>query len=80
MIVVRLYETHNQRGAVRLEFAYPVKQIIECNLIEEDLKEFYNLADDTFDFYIKPYEIKTFKILFNHRIQLDALDDGFLMA
>jgi len=62
-IIVRLYENQNRRGQVELEFAYPLKRVIETNLLEQEQK-LIQAHDKRFAFFIQPYEIRTFKILF----------------
>ncbi|HEY0602931.1 MAG TPA: glycoside hydrolase family 38 C-terminal domain-containing protein, partial [Herpetosiphonaceae bacterium] len=34
-VIVRVYEAHNQRGPVTLTFAQPIRDVEECNLLEE---------------------------------------------
>ena len=62
-LVLRVYETCNQRGDVEIQFGYPVREIRESNLIEEILEP-VDVKEDILKFYIKPYEIKTFLIDF----------------
>lgn len=62
-LIVRLYETNNKRTKVNITFGMNIRKITECNMLEEDE------ADTTFDgntisFVLKPYEIKTFKVIF----------------
>jgi alpha-mannosidase len=60
-LVVRVYEGHNQRGKVTLTFPAEVKAAWETNLLEEPEEELtpegYSLA-----FFIKPYQVRTFRI------------------
>lgn len=60
-MIVRLYECYNRRGPVRLEFAYQVEKVVECNMLEE---EQCSVACDEQGavFEMKPYEIKTLKV------------------
>ena len=62
-IIVRVYEAYNQRGTAELQFAHPLKLVTECNLLEEDEKP-VDFDRDSFAFYIKPYEIRTFIVEF----------------
>ena len=62
-IVVRIYEAFNQRGEVKLEFVYQLKNVIECNLLEEP-ETSIKFNGNKFRFEIKPYEIKTFIVEF----------------
>lgn len=61
--IVRLYEYKQARGNVNLLFAQPIQRIIECNLIEQDLKEI-EPDENRIAFLIEPFEIKTFKVWF----------------
>lgn len=62
-VIVRMYECHNNRTTVSCELYKSFNEVIECDLLENDL---YRVISDsnTFEFEIKPYEIKTFKIKF----------------
>lgn len=60
-IIVRLYECHNKRSSVTLEFFRNIKSAYECNLMERYLDD-VNFGDNRINFTVKPYEIKTFKI------------------
>ena len=60
-IIVRVYESQGARCNAALTFGFDVKSAAECNLMEvweQDLE----VADNKLNFYIKPYEIKTFRI------------------
>jgi len=62
-IVIRLYEAYGQRGDVELQFFAPPEKIAECNLMEE--KERPLRAEGAkVRFYIRPFEIRTFKVAF----------------
>ena len=60
-LILRFYEYGNQRDAVKVELLQRIKNISECNLIEEEIEE-VKFDENKFEFQIKPYEIKTFKI------------------
>ncbi len=60
-LIIRVYEYYNKRTKVHLEMFRSIKQVFECNLMEDNLKEL-DILDTGFDFEIKPYEIKTFKV------------------
>ncbi len=62
-VILRLYENRNQRGPVTLNFGIKPKKVEECNLLERRGKKI-KLNGDTIDFYIKPYELRTFKVWF----------------
>jgi len=60
-IIVRLYEAYGQRGEVTLTFGVTPQEVSECNLMEEDDQEM-EVNGSAVSFYIKPYEIRTFKV------------------
>jgi len=60
-LILRFYEYGNRRETVNVELDFDFKEIKECNLIEEDIAE-VKFEADSFEFEIKPYEIKTFKV------------------
>ena len=62
-MIVRAYETHNQRGEVEFEFAFQIKRVIETNLLEEEEK-ILSWSGKKFKSYFNPYEIKTFNLDF----------------
>lgn len=59
-LIIRMYEFHNKRTDVTLEFFKDIKEIKECNLLEKDLEVLPSVGNKV-NFTIKPYEIKTFK-------------------
>ena len=63
-MIVRMYEFDNSltKAHITLEDADRVKYIEECNLIEEKITK-VQPAGDGFDIMIKPYEIKTYRIV-----------------
>ena len=60
-IIIRLYEAYGQRGAVNLTFGHAPKTVSECNLMEEE-DQVLEVSGNAVSFYIKPYEIRTFKV------------------
>lgn len=62
-IIIRVYECHNRRDKVTLTFSRSPKAVTECNLLEEDHGRM-DLDGNRISFQIRPYEIKTFRILF----------------
>lgn len=64
-IVIRVHECYNRRSNVNIKFFKDIKQVIECDL--EEIKEYNNIetSNGEFQFEIKPYEIKTFKLQLN---------------
>lgn len=62
-LIIRLYEAYGQRGKIQMTFITQPEKIAECNLMEENDKRL-EVKDRSISFYIKPYEIKTFKVRF----------------
>lgn len=60
-IIVRMYEDHNTRTNVTLNWNGEAKRIVECDLMENEIGEASDNAA-SYTFTIKPFEIKTFKI------------------
>jgi alpha-mannosidase len=60
-IIIRCYECYNQRGVITLTFGNHILKATECNLIERD-EETINYTDKQIIFYIKPYQIRTFRV------------------
>ncbi len=60
--ILRLYEPHGGRGVVTVNCDLPVKKVIECNLVEEDQKPVKSNSGK-FEFTIKPYQIRTFRLI-----------------
>ncbi len=60
-LILRFYEYANRREKIRVNLKREIKKINECNLIEEDLSEI-KAEGRYFEFAIKAYEIKTFKV------------------
>ena len=61
-LIIRMYECHNKRSNVTLELFKDIEKAMECNLMERDL-EAANFEGNKVSFQMKPYEIKTLKIL-----------------
>ncbi|MFJ5759096.1 alpha-mannosidase [Neobacillus sp. NPDC093182] len=59
-IIVRLHEYEGRRGRVNLDVGKNITSWVETNLMEEAVAEVCQLP---IDFEIKPYEIKTIRIL-----------------
>lgn len=60
-LILRFYEYGSRREKVKVDLGQKLKKVGECNLIEEDIAEIA-VESDYFEFEIKPYEIKTFKV------------------
>ncbi|MEK5176125.1 alpha-mannosidase [Heyndrickxia sp. FSL W8-0496] len=59
-MIIRLHEYEGRRGKVKLNILKDITSWIETNLMEEPIGEQSKLP---LEFEIKPYEIKTFKII-----------------
>lgn len=61
-IIIRMYESQNKTTNANISFNIPtMSNVYECDLMENNIRELsYN---NEVNFTIKPYEIKTFKIL-----------------
>ncbi len=60
--IVRMYECYNRRTTVSAKTFKDVMSVWECDLMENNLNEMSH-DKNSFRFEIKPYEIKTFRIL-----------------
>jgi alpha-mannosidase len=64
-IILRLYEAENAatKATISVSSDYTIEEVSECNLIEEHIE---TIAQDknSFKVFIKPYEIKTYKLRF----------------
>ena len=65
-IILRLYESRNKRVNAKVSLSCAPVTVTECNLLEEPVDESGGLMidQDGFSFVIKPYEIKTYKVVF----------------
>lgn len=61
-IIVRAYENKNRRNVSTIKWNCTFVKAIECDLMENEL-EIIAENSNSFTFNIKPFEIKTFKIL-----------------
>ena len=59
--ILRIYEAHGDRGRAHITLHIPFTEITECNLME-DGKEAVDMTDDGFDLFLKPNEVRTFRI------------------
>jgi alpha-mannosidase len=62
-LIIRVHENQNQRGPVTISFFKPPARIAECDLNEVELGE-AKLDKQGLHFFIKPFEIKTFKLFY----------------
>jgi alpha-mannosidase len=63
-IILRLYEYQNRRGNVSVTLECDIKSVRECDLMENPVLELPH-EGNKFEFYIKPYEIKTYNVVLN---------------
>ncbi len=61
--IVRVYEAHGGRCSATLVFDRAIESVVETNLLEEDLNA-VEFDGSGINFYIKPFEIKTYKVSF----------------
>jgi alpha-mannosidase len=64
-MIIRIYDYQNKRGTVSVNLNVKIRSVTECDLLENDLNVLEH-RENAFDFYIKPYEIKTFKVEFDN--------------
>ncbi len=62
-MIIRLYEGYNQRGNVTLQLAISPQKVMGCNLLEREDHE-VDWNENKINFFIKPFEIRTFKVFF----------------
>jgi alpha-mannosidase len=62
-VIIRLYEYKNKREKVDMSFNKEIVAAYECNLME-DIIEQVACKNNTINFDLMPYEIKTFRIYF----------------
>jgi alpha-mannosidase len=60
-IIVRLYEAHNRRGPVTLQFARPITSAEEVDLLERP-RGTVDVDGNTVTFDVHPYEVKTLRV------------------
>ncbi|MCM1991820.1 alpha-mannosidase [Oceanirhabdus seepicola] len=60
-LIIRLYECYNRRTRVTVSFYKELEKVFECDLMEKVIEEI-KVCGNSFEFEIKPYEIRTFKI------------------
>ena len=65
-IILRLYEFENTRTDTTIHFGMDKKpvSIQECNLLEEPEETTINFSENHFNITVKPYEIKTYRVVF----------------
>ncbi len=61
-LILRMFETKSQRGEVTVNLPFTDAKVIECNMMECDETP-VDFTDGSFTAYIKPHEVKTFRIV-----------------
>ena len=61
-VILRVYQSRASRGSRTLTLNIPFTRITECSLMEEDEKEI-TVNGNSFSFDVKPFEVRTFRIL-----------------
>lgn len=61
-LILRVFEALGQRGRVGIKCAFNVQSAVECDLLERAQGEDIPVQAGSFDVYIKPYELKTFRL------------------
>ena len=64
-IIIRAYEYENARTQATITFGmgHTIASVQECNLIEEPQGEPMKHSTDSFDFTIRPYEVKSYRVV-----------------
>lgn len=60
-MIVRIYECNGSRGKAGIHFSQKIEHVMECDLMETD-EQMIPVIKNGFEFTIKPFEIKTFRI------------------
>lgn len=61
--VLRVYENRNSRREASIRLGFPAKKVWQCDLMERNCSEL-KCEGNEFRFLLKPYEIKSFRIIF----------------
>ena len=62
-VIIRLYEDQNRRGIVNVTFMHDIIRAFECDPFEKEIEE-VELVGGDLQFSIKPFEVRTFKLIF----------------
>ncbi|MBQ2694421.1 MAG: alpha-mannosidase [Clostridia bacterium] len=60
--IIRFVEEEQKRGKHSVKLGFGFEKVYECNMIEED-KRGIECSDNGFEFEIKPFEVKTFRVV-----------------
>ncbi len=61
-LIIRLYEPYGERTSAIVKFNFEVKNICECNLVEEKITQFKEFPKGKMQLDFKPFEIRTFLV------------------
>ena len=61
-IIVRVYESSGSKTNAVIQTAFDVNRAVECNLVEEE-ETAAAFKDGRLEFVIRPFEVKTFKLM-----------------
>lgn len=61
-VIVRLYESQQRRGKVRLSTGYPLAQAYACDLLETDLAPL-DVQPNFVELFLKPFQIVTVRLI-----------------
>ena len=64
-IIIRVYEDQNRRGRCSITFFKEPKSAVECDPFEKEIGN-AEIMSGALQFDIKPFEIRTFRVLFNN--------------
>lgn len=62
-IILRIYESAGARGPIHITFALPPASVTECDLMERE-EQTVEVVNNACTVYIKPYQIKTYRVVF----------------
>lgn len=60
--IIRVVEEEQKRGECMMKLNFAFDKVYECNMIEEDIAEI-PVQDNGFSFNIKPFQVKTFRVV-----------------
>lgn len=67
--ILRMYEHHNSHVKAKIRLGISVKQVMECDLLEQPAEEL-EIKNGEFTAAFKPYEIKTFRLVISNTIRV----------
>jgi len=64
--IIRLYQSTGQRATAAVEFRWPLREVVETDLLERELQPL-RIEGRKISFEMAPYEIKTFRVRFRKK-------------